>query len=298
MKKHGSILAGIAKERNIPCFELHTFDTLAEHIKDIAAQGVDIICIEGGDGTIHGVLSACREHATLFTTFPTFILLSGGMTNLIASQLGLKKPTALHIEKLLKNPNAGIRADTPLLNIEINDQTYSGFLFSTGALPNATRFCLDKIHTNGITGAAAVRTTLLRVLFGRGDDREIILTPTPFVLDIGDDKIDDDHITSIATTLPGLMIGVHPFWGSGNNTVQITHVRAGAKRHIRNIARMLKRKQSNNGIAKLGRDGFRSWSINTARIYHSGPLVLDGEFLPQTDGPISLSASTPICFLK
>lgn len=298
VKKHGSILVKLAQERDIPYYTLDPFNPLPQFMSEVAKNGTEIIAIEGGDGTIHGVLSEALKQENHFESFPEFILLPGGMTNLVAKHVGVKKPTPLKISKLMDQKETTIKTTLPLLKIKTEHDTHSGFLFSTGAFPKATRFCFDKIYTDGITGAAAVRTTLLRVLFGRGEAREIILNPTPYDLQFGKQKIHGEHIVSIVTTLPGLMIGLNPFWGNGNEAIRLTHVQAGAKHLISNMARMLKSKQSEKSVQKLSQNGFRSWSMDSAHLSYGGPMVLDGEFLPETDKPISLSVSRPLFFLK
>ncbi len=298
VKKHGSVLSKSAHNENATSHVLDTFDTLPNLVSAAADDGVQTVCVEGGDGTIHGVLSEFINQAPKFEKFPHFILLPGGMTNLVAKHVGVKKPTPEKIAALLSSPNHCTKTQLPLLKIQTEHGIHNGFLFSTGALPKGTHFCFDKVYTDGITGAAAVRTTLLRVLFGRGDDRNIILAPTSFSMNFGNTNIKGDHIVSIATTLPGLMIGLNPFWGEGNGAIRMTHVSAGAKHLISNMARMLKPKQSEKSIKNLTDNGFNSWALDTAEMQYHGPMVLDGEFLPETNQPMTLSVSPPISFVK
>ena len=94
------------------------------------------------------------------------------------------------------------------------------------------------------------------------------------------------------------MIGFHLFWGKGAGPVRLSHIKAGAKKKIRNVSRFVRKSQSETRIKKFKRDGFQSWNVDTATITHSGPMVLDGEFLPQTDKPVTISATTNFTFLS
>ncbi|MBL4870029.1 MAG: hypothetical protein JKX72_03640 [Robiginitomaculum sp.] len=94
------------------------------------------------------------------------------------------------------------------------------------------------------------------------------------------------------------MIGLNPFWGNNDGAIRLTHIRSGARHLIRNMARMLRSGQSPSSSNKLARHGFTSWSLETATLDYTGPMVLDGEFLPQTNEPITLSTSRPLTFLK
>lgn len=292
------VRTGVTTKTN--CHILNAFDTLPDAVAEILDHGREHVFIEGGDGTIHGVLSMFLAQQPDVDKLPEFTLLPGGMTNLVAAHVGLKRPSSKKIRTLLENPNTQKIVELPMLGAKAsdNDNTNYGFLLSTGALPAATRYCVDHIHTKGVGGSAAVRQTLLKVLFGRGVEREIILKPTALSLDLENSKIDGQHIITIATTLPRLMIGLNPFWGTGDGNLKITHASKDARHVVRNVARMLLPGQSARASTKLKRDGFQSWSVNEATLQLSGEVVLDGEFLPKTDAPISLFATKPLRFIK
>lgn len=298
--KHGSDLqrAGATTQSN--CYVLDSFDTLPSAVADILKAKCKHVFIEGGDGTIHGVLSMFLAKQPDVDKLPDFTLLPGGMTNLVAAHVGLKRPSRKKIIDLVKRPETQKTIALSMLGAksENSDITHYGFLLSTGALPAATRYCVEHVHSKGVGGSAAVRNTLLKVLFSRGIERETILKPTPLSLDLGTEQIDGDHVISVATTLPRLMIGLKPFWGTGDGGLMITHANKEARHIIRNMARMLMPGQSARSSAKLHRDGFRSWNVDKAVIQLSGEVVLDGELLPQTDAPIFLFATKPLRFIK
>lgn len=297
--KHGSILGKSATNNaRILRYIINDFTLVSDYIALLAKKGVDQIFIEGGDGTVHGVLTEIMHQKDHFTSLPNFILLPGGMTNLIAAHAGLIKPSPAKINAILAQPKSAEIIDLPLLKIEYDKLIQFGFLFSTGALPNGTRYCQDTVHTKGINGAMAVSMTLLRVLLARGKEREIIMRPTPYALDTEEGSIDGEHVLSLATTLPSLMIGLNPFWGKGNGPVHISHMRAGAKHHVRNVTRLLKKTQSEDSVSKLEEDGFKSWSVDEAIMHYDGDMVLDGEFMPKAKSSISLSATQPFSFIR
>jgi len=298
--KRGSNLvrAGVTSETN--CHILNAFDTLPAAVTDVLSTGRDHVFIEGGDGTIHGVLSMFMAQQPDVDKLPSFTLLPGGMTNLVAAHVGLKRPSNKKIMALAENPEKQETIELPMLGCKAADSdiTHYGFLLSTGALPAATRYCLDNIHTKGVGGSAAVRNTLLKVLFGRGVERGIILKPTPLALDRGAEKIDGSHIVMAATTLPRLMIGLNPFWGTGDGRLMVTHINEDARHVVRNVAKFFKSSQSLRSTKALKRDGFQSWNMENTQMQLPGEIVLDGEFLPQTNAPISLFATKPLRFIK
>jgi diacylglycerol kinase family enzyme len=296
----GSVLEKAAGVNEAIIFELDDFSKLGAFVEQSATQGVETIFIEGGDGTIQGVLTETLLQLKGFKTRPNFVLLPGGMTNLVAANIGLKRPSVDRITDIIQNPQNRKIKTLPLLHIEPKDEgtSHFGFLLSTGALPAATQYCLDEIHTKGIGGSAAVGATLFKVLFGPKQKRRELMAPTPIQLSMADKTIDGDHLTSVATTLPKLIIGINPFWGLDDAPVQLTFADPNVRHKLINIARMFKKTQSARTRAALERDGFHSWNINDATLVHEGPIILDGEVLPLTKGPIKLSASEPLVFLS
>jgi diacylglycerol kinase family enzyme len=302
--KDGSVLeqTAIDVDRNsyVSRYHLTDFSTLDEIVRSICSHQSEMVFIEGGDGTVHGILSEFLRQSPSFPTFPKFVLLPGGMTNLVADLAGVTTPTPQKLHALLDGETSHQLTQLPLLTLTYgsDNQAYHGFLFSTGALPKATQYCLDQVHTKGIPGAQAVRMTLLKVLFSRGEARQAILGATPYDLTTPHMHMHGNHIISVATTLPKLMIGINPFWGTEDGPVRLTYVHENASHIIRNIMRLFRKNISGKHAEALKKGGFESWDVDEAQIYHSGPMVMDGEFLPLTDGPITLSASQPLSFVS
>ena len=297
--KRSSILEKLAQENDVVKFTLDDFSKLSGYVSDIAKAEIKLVFIEGGDGTVQGVLTEILRQQDNFTALPKIVILAGGMTNLIALQIGIKKPSQAKIHEILRAPEQAKSAVLPLINVTyaVGD-SYQGFLFSTGAIATATRYTQEHVHTKGIDGSAAVRTTLRHALFGSREQRDLILKSSPLELSANGDTVSGNHILTLATTLPKPMIGFHLFWGKGAGPVRLSHIKAGAKKKIRNVSRFVRKSQSETRIKKFKRDGFQSWNVDTATITHSGPMVLDGEFLPQTDKPVTISATTNFTFLS
>jgi len=298
--KRGSILQKIKPKPENQLFLLNDFADLSNYVKISAETNVDLIFIEGGDGTIQGVITEIIKQLPAFKNTPKMVLLAGGMTNLIAMQIGIKKPSLAKITDLIEAPHTSNSVTVPLVQVEYKDtkKRFYGFLLSTGAIATATRYTVDKVHTAGINGSAAVRTTLRRALFGSTETRETILKPSQLELQIGEEHLQSEHILSLTSTLPKSMLGFNLFWGLGDGPLKTSYVKAGARNKIRNLARLIKKRQSVSAVEKLKHDGFNSWSSSTFTLLHNDPLVLDGEFLPITNKPITVSASRPLSFLS
>lgn len=303
VKTKDSVLSAISTDLVSPNhrFMLEDFTALQTQITPLIQDQIKTVCIEGGDGTVQAVISACLQRQDEFNPFPKFVLLPGGMTNLAARHLGVKRPTVEKISAILQSDNPSVQS-LPLLSIHTNDQTQYGFLFSTGAFAAASKYCQETVHGDGYTGAKAVLITIKRILFGPKAQKSDILQPSPLSLHVNGGDIKGIHVLTIASTMKTLMLGLTPFWtnpdqASKPNKLRLTLIKQGARGYVKNLLLLLKPSQSAKRIEKLERDGFHSFEQNSIVINYTGPMVLDGEFLSPTKSPITLSTSQPIQFV-
>lgn len=107
----------------------------ARHFRD---EGVDIVAVNGGDGTLHVVLTAFVE-AYEGQPLPPMAILRGGTMNTIATGMGIRGSPADILAALLLR----YHTEQPLplaeryaLKIEGGEQPEYGFLFGNGLLSN------------------------------------------------------------------------------------------------------------------------------------------------------------------
>ena len=139
------------------------------------------------------------------------------MTNQVAKNIGLKAATTKSVNSALGSQLNAIKI--PLLNIIDSDgPNYSGFVFSTGVIPQITRYTTSQLHRKGIGGSTAVIGGILKGI--RGDDASLMQTTSIEI----DDLHSGPHLGTIVTTLPSLIMGLDPFWGKGDAPLRITWV--------------------------------------------------------------------------
>jgi len=103
VSKRGSILDAAGGNSDVLRFKLDRFSNVGNQVEETANAQVNAIFVEGGDGTIHGVLTEVLSQQEKFDELPDIILLPGGMTNLVASNIGVKKPTPSKIDQLISS---------------------------------------------------------------------------------------------------------------------------------------------------------------------------------------------------
>jgi len=289
--KKGSVLRPLAKDMNTPCFILDTFDALPSTVAQAAIDKIDHVIIEGGDGTVQGVISAFLRDADKFETFPAFSIIPGGMTNQVAKNIGLKSATEKSVKAALVSQLSTLKL--PLLNvIDAEGPTYSGFVFSTGVIPQITRYTTSELHSKGVGGSAAVVGGILKGI--RGDDGTL-MKPTPIVLNSPHNSLHTGpHLGTIVTTLPSLLMGLDPFWGTGDGPLRVTWVDATYRALGRNILALWSGSKSKD----RRKDGLHSKRAESLSYIYNGDIVLDGEFLSIPSGKFTVSTTRIVTFLK
>ena len=284
--RKGSVLEPLAQATSTTCFRLDPFDALPSAVAKAAEAGVDHVVIEGGDGTVQGVISAFLYQADKFNSFPSFSIVPGGMTNQVAKNIGLKSAGSKWVNSALNGPMKAL--EIPLLNvIDSEGPSYAGFLFSTGAIPQITRYTTGELHRKGIGGSAAVLGGIFKGM--RGDDKGLMQT-TPLRME---GLFDGLHLGTVVTTLPSLIMRLDPFWGDGEGPIRVTWVDQSYKGLGKNILQIWMGQKSKDRSS----DGFYSKRVNEISYEYKGDIVLDGEFLSIPSGKFTVRPTRPVTFL-
>jgi len=111
----------------------HHLDALTEVARHFRDHSVDILCINGGDGTAHTVLSTfLREYAG--KPMPMVALLRGGTMNTMSKNIGLRGTPESILGRVV-NAYAGDESlPTVERNLMVVDGQQAGFLFGNGLM--------------------------------------------------------------------------------------------------------------------------------------------------------------------
>jgi len=209
----------------LPDGSLHHHTTSPEDLHPIFKQTqaqITHVVIEGGDGTVRTVLSALLNSYDETQELPAISILPRGTTNQIGRNLGIKK--APELTAIFKGKYRPIM--TPMVKIKskaFNAPQY-GFLFSTGALPHVSRFTQDKINAKGVGGGTAVVGAVLKAV--TSDKAGLMPSVKHRLKGKSENHLILDHkgaaLGTIMTTLPTLMMGLDPFWGTEDAPLRLT----------------------------------------------------------------------------
>ncbi len=114
-----------------------SLDDITRVAENFKKNGVEILAINGGDGTISHTLTAFKK-VYQNDPLPQIALLRGGTMNVLASSLGIKGSPEKILYRLVEYySRSNLPESKDQLSIRVNGQT--GFLFATGIAPNVLK---------------------------------------------------------------------------------------------------------------------------------------------------------------
>ncbi|BDG10377.1 diacylglycerol/lipid kinase family protein [Anaeromyxobacter paludicola] len=189
-------------------------EELARALGEFRGAGVEVLGVNGGDGTAHVVLTAAVT-AWAGAPLPALLILRGGSMNTVAHGHGLKGTP----ESILRRWVEGRRERRPLRQVERDllqvewggRPPQYGFLFGTGAVVRFLETYYARGRTTPLRAAAlaarAVGSALVRGRFAADLTRR---EPARVVAD-GDDWPSLRYLAVLAGSEPDIGLGFKPF---------------------------------------------------------------------------------------
>lgn len=258
-----------------------TREALEVDLRAFAARGVELLVIDGGDGTIRDVLSLLPR--AFGETPPLIAILPSGKTNVLAIDLGVQRGWALR-EALIaaRSPQAVIKHRAPLeVSWDDGRASMRGFVFGLGAFVRATNMS-KSVNRMGAFHGLSVGLTLAGAaagaLFGGARDhwREGVLVELSID---GQPAPKGSRFLLMATTLKRLPLGIKPF-GPPREGLKALDVDAQPKRLLNAMVTLL----SGGDAPWLARRGYRRGDAKSLRIQTCDAFVLDGEVYEASGG--------------
>ena len=278
-----------------------THAALDAALAEFAERKIDLLVIDGGDGTIRDVLSAACLH---FERIPPPALLASGKTNVIAADVGAwgsgeKAMVALVVRLAAPQEMGGLRHEhRAAMRVAAGEARRLGFVLGVGAFRRAVELSKRGVGEGAgalLRTAAVIGRSLLAAI--AGPQRTEWRAGTPLRVSVGaaDAGKETRRFLFLATTLEHFMLGVWPFWGEGEGTLRHLDVEAPPKRLSRALVPALR------GRPKpwMEEAGYRSGRASMLRLRLAEPFIFDGEaFEAGPDRVVTIEAGPMIEFLS
>lgn len=201
-----------------------TRQELEDALAGFAREGIDVLAISGGDGTVRDVLT---RGAPLFgDAWPALVVLPRGKTNALALDLALPKDWSLS-RALEAFRHGRLARRRPLLVAPSAGDTRDryGFIFGAGIF-NVAIDAGQVVHRHGAFQSLAVGMTaaigIAQALFGLGEGPWRRLTRMRIADEAGKNLAHsgrgraDSRLLAGFTTLTTFPLGLRPFTGTGH----------------------------------------------------------------------------------
>ena len=276
-----------------------------EALWELANQDVDILAVNGGDGTLQFVLTEILGHDAFDGRVPMIAPLRGGRTNMTALDIGTQRDSAQAMSDLISAVRAGEIEDRiverNVLRVEYGLQHDLGYgmFFGGGVIARAVELvqrAFPKGRAQGVFGGTLVTAGLLgRLATGQGTGD--VLEPDKVEVLLDREPVDADQFTILmGCTLDRLFSGMNPFWGRGEGPVRFTGFEKNAEQLWKAIPGILKG-QPAEWVGESS--GYISRNVRQVAMRLDSAFTIDGEvFENRSDGGMHISAEDVVRFVR
>jgi len=287
--------------------ETESAEVMPEALAELARQEVDLLAVNGGDGTLQYILTEILSHRIFGDTIPMIAPLRGGRTNMSALDLGARRDPIRGLTEILDAVRDGRLAERVdprnVLRVEygIRREVTYGMFFGVGTIHRAIELnhrLFDGERTRkieGVPGATLVTAGLLgRMLTG---DTSGILAPDKLQILLDGEMVPQgEFYLAIATSLTRLFARMRPFWGHGPGGVRFTTMASGAERVGRAVPGILRGKPQ---AFVTPENGYTSRNVDLAELRLNCGFTVDGELWdPEPGRTVSVTADSVIPFVR
>jgi hypothetical protein len=274
---------------------------LAEVLTDFASHGIELLVIDGGDGTIRDVMTAAARVWT--GRAPRVAIVPSGKTNALALDLGIPDDWTLD-QALTAARDGNVKTRSPIEIVRKDSGTrLHGFLFGAGAFVQATALA-QRTHRagafNGVAVGLALCWAILQTLFGgansawRAGNRMRIRFQGGDVTGVhapgANTDTDRARYLMLASTLKRMPVGIRPF-GVPRDGLKTLVVDAPP----RWLAAATPLIVAGSPAAWLDRAGYHRIDAPALELSMDSGFILDGEIYP--GGDLIVREGKPIRFV-
>lgn len=264
--------------RVIHC-DVQTPEDVLEALVDFARREVDLLAINGGDGTVQAVLTNLFHHQP-FKSMPMLAVLQSGTTSMTARDVGFSGSRVRSLKKLFKWAAAGDGEprviQRPVLQVQApGHPTRYGMFFGTAAIYQGIQYFHHKVNTKGLKGEIGPGLTILRFLWAAIRQSSNFIPPVPISVALDDHPPQQiDSFVVLVSTLERLFLGLYPYWGDESGPLHYTALRARPRYLLRALPSILR---GCKGAYAIPENGFYSHNAHEIKLNLGSGFTLDGQ---------------------
>jgi hypothetical protein len=277
-----------------------TQEGVAKALVDFSQSGVELVVVNGGDGTVQAALTSIGNNE-IYSSPPLFALLCAGTTSMLARDVGIKGSPSAALPRVLEwaeatNTSLTVRA-RPVLQVQRSSQQPSlfGMFFGAGAICQGIKIFHNRDNPMGWRGELMPAFTMLRLLLAiLCKDHEKVppfLTRTSLNGRPAEQRAD---LLVLVSTLERLFLGMRPYWGKEDGPLRYTAVGVEPKRLPRVLISLFRSRKSRHATPA---NGYFSHNVQAVQLDMEGDFTLDGELYSVGGGPVTITSAGTAMFL-
>ena len=273
-------------------------------MKELAQAGVNVLAVNGGDGSVAHVLGEL-VNGSAFASAPLLCALPGGTTNVTVGDVGIRGGLERSVLKLLawtRGAPCGARIiQRPIISVRNagGDSLGCGLVFGVGAVVDGIEYWHEQVRSRGMRSEFSSGVAMIRTVWGTIRGHEGFARPLDIHISSAgcDTPLDGEFMLLVISTLERLFLGIHPFWGAGEQALRVTAIERGARQFLRALPSVLRGRPA--GIVRAD-TGYHSARLDSLQLDFSGAFTLDGELHHVAPGssPLHVSAAGNARFLR
>lgn len=293
----------VLRRAGIEHAEADDLEGLIGATRRLLADGVELLVVNGGDGTVHAVLTGMFREPRIADS-PVVAVLPGGTTNATARNVGFGARPRRALRELV---DAAVDGRLPgklhrraVLEVEHSpsaEPLYAMF-FGAGAVYHGIRFTKEYVETRGVRGEIGAGITLAvfvgRVITGQGGK---LFPPlhARAVID-GGEPISDELFGILTSTMDRQFLGLRPYWGREPGPIHYTTLSYSARSPLRAALAVMRGKPNRFVRPELG---YRSHNASCIELQIDSGFTLDGELFAGDEGAsLRITAEKTALFLR
>jgi hypothetical protein len=289
---------------DVPHFTGRTPIEISAALKKLASEQVELVAINGGDGTVQAVLTSLFEEQP-FSGMPLLAILAGGTTNMDAGDIGLRGRGPRALRRLLSwaanTQREPAVVERPVLRVQAGNGSpiRYGMFLGAGAIVEGIEHFHGKVRTKGLRDAVGPAVSIMRMLIAlvRKHERYAVNMHANVRAVPGPSPDASGYFMLSASALEHLYFGIKPYWGDTDGCFYFNAISASPRRPLRALPPLFLGRANRFASAA---NGYFSHKVDALDIAMEGRFTLDGEIYPirRADGPLQVRGVGPLSFVR
>jgi hypothetical protein len=276
----GAVRKVLAAYPQVSQREVLTPADVAAALVDFSRQEVNVVVVNGGDGTIQAALTDLF-HRRPFETLPLLAVLRAGTTSMTARDVGLQGSQEKALRRLLtwartrEGSPAILQRRVLRLQTAPDKEPLYGMFFGAAGIYQGIQFCRDRLITSRMQGEIGPGLSIAFLLLSIVKGSAGYVEPVPISIGLdGNPPEERDLLGVLVSTLERLFVGIRPYWGTKTGPLHYTAVSARPQHLIRALPSILRGRRGRYGTEE---NGYFSQNVEEVQLTFDSGYTLDGE---------------------